>query len=1235
MIKMIRNLYALLIGIDRYPHPGDRLNGCVNDIAAIEKFIKNRLHKKYNSHIEKLIDEQATRQAVVGKFESHLCRAGKDDVVLFYFCGHGSQELAGLEFDTLEYEKELGKKKLETIVCYDSRTISKDGTQIRDLADKELRYLIAKVAKNEPHILVVFDCCHSSSGTRETDRKERVRRLSTDTRLPRAYNEFCFAGDSQIAQGLKKGQFPEGKHVFMSACLYTETAKEMTDSDGNTRGVFSYFLLKELNSLNATLSYNDLLNEVKGHVHGHRRDQTPQVEPIGMSYQEDLNSIAFLGDREVIKPREPYFNLIYRHEIQDCQSAEWIVTGGISQFLQEDCELAVYPNNCTFDAMKDKSRKLRDVRITAVRMEESAVTFFSEAELPKDSDYKAVLIKRPLSPVRFYLKGDATALAQVEEKLTDSLVVGIERDRSKPHQYRLYAREQRFEITDTSDRLLVVPIEANGEYDVNKAVKQVEHIARWTKIRQLENPNSSIPKNAIEIEITHNGKVYTNSELQIEHGASIRLKLKNTLEQQLDQPLYCAILDVADDYSVGILKVFPEGGDRIWICLNPGQAYQAQRRSGVNWSEDIPFGMPKEVINQGLTEYQDVLKLIVSTEAFTTLSQFEQNSLLRADQKSRQMLTDPPVADWMTKQITLTTVRADSVELTPQTETVLSPGVCVMTPPELQASARLKTPSSTSRSLSSMALPALLDHTEAFQFSTSRSVRQDASVLELEVNPSTLDAVKPDSPMIISVDRPLQPNERVLAVAHDGQFYLPLGVGQAEKGKTEIKIERLCDSQRLNADERELRQAIQLCFRKVVLDNVGQTSSYAWLRQATLNGDGTVSYTDKEDVDTVKTAVAKANNIVLYIHGIIGDTESMIPSGRYAKVNANGQVKSLEELYDLVLAFDYESLNTSIEDTARELKRQLAAVGLEPQHGKTLLILAHSMGGLVSRRFIEHHGGNEVVSHLIMVGTPNGGSPWATVHDLATTLLSFGLNLSLVPLVPSLLEKSVEAMSVTLREMHATKSSFLDELKASSGSKCPYSIIAGSTALMDQASEVKQLLDVLKSKMRRAVELPFGEEENDIAVAVSSMIDVPQDGSFTVNVLDTIACDHLSYFRRKEGLYAIANAVARAFGYPPEPLPPSGSSSPPKPKPNPSPVSSGKTGTQPTSKASRNTPTKNTPHSSTSTDQNSAVFTNGSQTPPSSSPEPTLASPQSNSNHETRTTKWFDTTYVVSCSAFK
>ena len=48
-----------------------------------------------------------------------------------------------------------------------------------------------------------------------------------------------------------------------------------------------------------------------------------------------------------------------------------------------------------------------------------------------------------------------------------------------------------------------------------------------------------------------------------------------------------------------------------------------------------------------------------------------------------------------------------------------------------------------------------------------------------------------------------------------------------------------------------------------------------------------------------------------------------------------------------VLAFDYESLNEPIEQTARKLKERLAAVGLGPGHGKQLHLVAHGIGGLV------------------------------------------------------------------------------------------------------------------------------------------------------------------------------------------------------------------------------------------------------------------------------------------------
>jgi len=1133
---MARNLYALLVGIDNYV--GHPLNGCVNDINAVEKYLNEKLDKeKYQLRIEKLLDEAATRQAIIGKFESHLCQACKDDVVLFYYCGHGSQEVAAEEF--YEWEPD---KKLETIVCYNSRQTSEDGTEVRDLADKEMRYLISKIAKNQPHhILVVYDCCHSGSGTRG-EPEEGVRSFPIDVRRQRKYEDFLFA--KEVTQNdLKQGKFPEGKHVFIAACLNSETAKE-TIGNEKPRGVFSYFLIKELESLNATLSYSNLLRQVNSRVHGRKKDQSPQIEPIGFQ-KEELSKLVFLGDPDAIKPSDPYFILTRRLATQN-QREEWIINAGVNQ-LQEGSKLSLYKDYSTSKEMQDASHKLGEVKITKVGLDESVVEFIKK---PSDGySFYAILTERLAPHTTFYVEGDAEILTQLQAELEKMCkwpicFVRVVRDRNEEHDYRLYAREQRFEIKDLEDRLLVQPIEG---YEVIEAANQINHIARWAQIRDMKNPRKTLSGNAIEIEIYHDDVLMTGSDLCLKYKydsgewypPSIELKLINTQ----NRALFCALLDIGGDYSITIPGILPEGGDYSWIRLDAGQEYRARVFDETPEPEKLQLYIPEHPDPQirgtdkdgfkDITEYQSVIKLIASTSKFEALEGYVQGSLILPPDEPdvRAIKGTPPFEGWMTKNITYTLVRPkNDIKLETQ-EKLLSLGVTIKAPDGLKANARLTSTSSATRSISSIALPPLLSNTAVFQFTTSHGVDQELGVLEMEVDPLTIDKVTPDSPIIVSIDEALNSNERILAIAQDGEFFFPLGFGQSENGKTEIKIEGLCNPQPVDPSERKFGQAIQMCFRKIVLTHSGKKSSYAWLRKAWVKSDGTVDFTDQGDLETVKTAVADANRIILYIHGIIGDTESMIPSVRYAKLNVNGQVKSLEEEYQLVLAFDYENLNAPIEDTAKELKKQLAAIGLQAGHGKTLHMVAHSMGGLVSRSYIEQLGGNEVVSHLIMFGTPNGGSPWATVHDLATTALFFGLNLSSVPIVPSLLEKLVGAMSVTLKEMHSTKASFLEELKADNDPHCPYSIIAGSTALMDQQADMKKLLIALKTKLRRVVEFPFGDNENDIAVAVKDIIDIPGDRSPAVYIPDPVACDHLSYFHREAGLQALSNAISRAFKY--------------------------------------------------------------------------------------------------------
>ena len=70
---MTRNLYALLVGINEYPNPRERLKGCVNDIKAVEEYLEERLASdSYQLHIHTLFDKEATRNGIIQGFREHL-----------------------------------------------------------------------------------------------------------------------------------------------------------------------------------------------------------------------------------------------------------------------------------------------------------------------------------------------------------------------------------------------------------------------------------------------------------------------------------------------------------------------------------------------------------------------------------------------------------------------------------------------------------------------------------------------------------------------------------------------------------------------------------------------------------------------------------------------------------------------------------------------------------------------------------------------------------------------------------------------------------------------------------------------------------------------------------------------------------------------------------------------------------------------------------------------------------
>ena len=214
-----------------------------------------------------------------------------------------------------------------------------------------------------------------------------------------------------------------------------------------------------------------------------------------------------------------------------------------------------------------------------------------------------------------------------------------------------------------------------------------------------------------------------------------------------------------------------------------------------------------------------------------------------------------------------------------------------------------------------------------------------------------------------------------------------------------------------------------------------------------------------------------------------------------------------------------------------------------PEHGKELHLLAHSMGGLVARWFIEREGGDRVVQHLIMLGTPNGGSPWSDAVGWTTTVIAIGLNgLARIPWPPTVLgtllkyatklggaaARHADKLEISLSEMRPG-STFLAALGNNKSMGVPYSLLAGNTSLVakvlesedGKGSRIHRLLRALRPGAllsEGATALAFFGLPNDIAVSVEAMVQLPA-GLEPRPVFRQVACDHMTYFTSEAGMH--------------------------------------------------------------------------------------------------------------------
>ncbi len=1147
---MTGSLFALLVGIDAYRDPVPALRGCVNDINEIAVVLEELGGGVYTPELLLLKDADATRSAIIDGFQRHLGRAGPGDSVLFYYSGHGSQEPAPEEFWHVEPDH-----LNETLVCYDSRDRGN-----WDLADKELAALIEQVARRGAHVLCVLDCCHSGSGTRAAlEGAIGVRRAPTDQRerpiesfLPGA-REAATAADADAGWAV----MPAGRHILLAACRASETAKEVIEA-GRSHGAFSASLLAALRQSRGAVSYRDLIKRAEAQVRLRVVQQVPQIET---SNPDDLQSL-FLGRPAAAKLA--HFTLRYDPHLA------WVIDGGAIHGVApptgaETTLFAIHRLGTDVQDLRRLDKALATAAVTSAHANLSQVALKPADALDPQLTYDAITVSTPLPPLTVRLSGPAAALDLVRTALASDggTASPLVREAAGGADARLQITvvDDGFRIGRVgAERPLVADISGLDAAGARRVVERLEHIARWEAVAALGNSGSRLPAGIVQISILRpepgqSGEVwkeadarngsrldYTYADGQW-HKPRLRIKLTNSGSEDL----YCALLWLGENFSISS-GLMPGGAERI----------PAGSGFALNNGKDIYASVPDEKWQRGQTEVHDLLKLVVSTEQFdpTLLDQQALDAYVARSGPRRQVsrnalerlarrvhlrdlsmtADDDIIPDWTTHEVSLEVVRplAAVAVPPPNEQREIGAGVTLLGHASLRASASLASLADAGRALGPLTSPAVFRDDPAaaqpFLFEMARGGDSGLCALLL-TDVQNPEAVTKDAPLRLHTPVQLGSGEHLLAYTWDGAFFLPVGSARRVQGTTEIELRQLPPPLRPDEDVRRgIVSSIRILFEKLVSPYLGTGYDYPRLAAVCFDDNGEPRY--DYAAEPVSHRVAAATRILLYVHGILGDTLGMTSSSRVPVALLNAAPQCIGDRYDLVLAFDYENIHTDIETTARALKDKLAAIGLGPDHGKTLHIVAHSMGGLVARWFIEREHGNRVAQHLVTLGTPHAGSPWPTIEGWATAALALGLNglgAAAWPVtVLGHLAGAIETVDVTLDEM-APNSPFLATLGQSPDPKTPYTLLVGNTSIIPRAAgdgTLQALLARLEPQrvLHTATALAFFNKPNDIAVAVSSAQALPSGRAPAPKTIE-VACDHVTFFSSDVGRQALLDAL--------------------------------------------------------------------------------------------------------------
>lgn len=299
--------YGVFVGVSKYTQKLKSLPSSVNDAAEMCKAFSSNCA---GDNTILLQDESATRAKIIQSIRRFQVKAGKNDLFVFYYSGHGTlfPDCYSEELDEAITLRSLAKKCDKSdaaLVPFDSAK-NDDGKKWRNLIlDDELYRLFAEFTKKGARVVFISDSCYSGGqakslstlSSRKFDESRPIKFMDWREAIGITHERDLQTGILEQRE-FKSDASLSDMYIMVSSSEEDEISLSINPRTGTKMSLFTYYFLLFFNDYKQSgkvFTFETINNEVKKKVAAYAESndevQNPRVNTD--FYNKDLNIPVF------------------------------------------------------------------------------------------------------------------------------------------------------------------------------------------------------------------------------------------------------------------------------------------------------------------------------------------------------------------------------------------------------------------------------------------------------------------------------------------------------------------------------------------------------------------------------------------------------------------------------------------------------------------------------------------------------------------------------------------------------------------------------------------------------------------------------------------------------------------------------------------------------------------------------------------------------------------------------